>query len=85
MCCLILRAVAYGGRVGGMDDRTWTVAQLAAYLQVHEETVRRWIRGGMPALNVGSRQRPDYRIEPNVARCWIARRQQPETANDADA
>lgn len=52
----------------------YTVKETAANLRVHEETVRRWVRGGLPALNVGSEVRPDYRIEPAVLREWLANR-----------
>lgn len=49
----------------------YTVKETAANLRVHEETVRRWIRAGMPVLNVGSAARPSYRIEPDVVRDWL--------------
>jgi excisionase family DNA binding protein len=55
-------------------ERTYTAPQLAEYLQVHRDTVYRWIRAGMPAINVGSAQRPDWRLRlPEVER-WLQRR-----------
>jgi excisionase family DNA binding protein len=56
----------------------YTVKETAANLRVHEETVRRWIRAGLPALNVGTRMRPDYRIKPAVLEAWLADRSESE-------
>jgi Helix-turn-helix domain len=49
----------------------YTVKQTAESLNVNPVTVRRWIRAGLPAFNVGSIARPDYRIEPDVLRAWL--------------
>ena len=49
----------------------YTVKETADNLRVNPETVRRWIRAGLPAFNVGSEIRPDYRIEPDVLREWL--------------
>lgn len=39
-----------------MDDQWVTTAEIANTLQVHEETVRRWLRSGrLPAVNLGRR------------------------------
>ena len=45
-------------------EREWlTVAQVAERLQLHEETVRRWIRDGqIPVLDLG--KKAGYRIRP---------------------
>ena len=40
-----------------------TVDQVAAQLGVTTDTVRQWIRSGrMPALNIGTPERPRYRV-----------------------
>lgn len=49
----------------------FNVKTTAESLQVNPETVRRWIRAGLPALNVGTTERPDYRIEPAKLREWL--------------
>ncbi len=62
-----------------MDDQRLvglTVKEVAEDLRVHPRTVLRWIKDGLPALNIGSAQRPDWRIEPPVLREWLERRQQ---------
>lgn len=51
-----------------------TVRDAAGNLSVHPRTVLRWIKDGLPAINVGSAQRPDWRIEPDVLREWLERR-----------
>jgi len=59
------------------EPREWyTVAQVAALVQVNEETVRRWIREGeLPVLNVGKgKLRPDYRIRRTDLDDFIAGR-----------
>jgi len=43
------------------QDRYLTVEQVAERLQVHEETVRRWIRGGLLRGHLISR-RAGYRV-----------------------
>ena len=48
----------------GDDERDeWlTVQEVAAVLKVHEESVRRWIRGGeLPVLDLGS-AKAGYRV-----------------------
>lgn len=52
-----------------------TVKEVAEDLRVHPRTVLRWIKDGLPAINVGSAQRPDWRIEPAALREWLGRRQ----------
>ena len=58
-------------------ERDWlTVAQVAAWLQVHEETVRRWIREGhLPVLNLG--KKAGYRLRPADLDAFIAARYGP--------
>jgi excisionase family DNA binding protein len=57
-----------------MQERTWRVHELADYLRVNERTVRRWIAAGMPALNIGTRERPEWRVEEAAWRAWLAAR-----------
>ena len=51
------------------DNELWTVEQVAAYLQLHPETIRRWIRAGkLAAVRLGS-NRAGLRIhESDVTR-----------------
>ena len=55
-------------------ERDWlTVAQVAERLQVHEETVRRWIRDGqMPVLDLG--KKAGYRVRTADLDTFIAGR-----------
>jgi excisionase family DNA binding protein len=57
--------------------REWlTVQQVADVLQVHEETVRRWIREGeLPVLDLG--RKAGYRIRPADLEAYIAARYGP--------
>lgn len=59
------------------DEREWrTVAQVAGLFQVHEETVRRWIRDGqLPVLDLG--KKAGYRIRPEDLDAFIAARYGP--------
>ena len=58
-------------------EREWlTVAQVAALLQVHEETVRRWIREGqLPVLDLG--KKAGYRVRPTDLDAFLAERYGP--------
>ncbi len=55
-------------------ERDWlTVAQVAERLQVHEETVRRWIRDDqMPVLDLG--KKAGYRVRPIDLEAFVAKR-----------
>jgi excisionase family DNA binding protein len=55
-------------------EQQWlTVAQVAALFQVHDETVRRWIRDGqVPVLNLG--KKAGYRMRPQDLDQFIAQR-----------
>jgi excisionase family DNA binding protein len=57
---------------------TWmTVRDVADYLKVHEETVRRWIRDGeLPVLDLGG-QKTGYRIRRDALDRFIAERYGP--------
>lgn len=51
-----------------------TVQQVAARFQVHEETVRRWIRDGeLPVLDLGGK-RGEYRVKLEDLAAFIDRR-----------
>jgi len=57
-----------------MDREQWhTVQDVVNILQVHEQTVRRWIRTGeLPAYALGDRA--GYRISPDDLRAFLERR-----------
>ena len=56
------------------SEHDWlTVAQVAERLQLHEETIRRWIRDGhFPVLDLG--KKAGYRIRPADLDAFIAER-----------
>lgn len=52
--------------------RTWTVAEIAEYLQVHPLTVRRWIRAGeLEAFSLG---RTGFRVRDEVLEAFLQTR-----------
>jgi excisionase family DNA binding protein len=59
------------------EEREWlTVAQVAERLQLHEETIRRWIRDGrLPVLDLG--KKAGFRIRPADLEAFIAERYGP--------
>lgn len=59
------------------NEQEWrTVAQVAELFQVHEETVRRWIRDGqLPVLDLG--KKAGYRLRPADLDAFIAARYGP--------
>jgi excisionase family DNA binding protein len=65
------------GAIDEQAEREWlTVAQVAERLQLHEETIRRWIRDGQfPVLNLG--KKAGYRIRPADLDAFIAERYGP--------
>ena len=59
-----------------------TVAEVAEYLRVTQETVRRWIRAGsLPALELGSR-RGGYRIRSSDVDRFVTERYGPSPRGD---
>jgi hypothetical protein len=64
-----------------MDDATerpapyLTIKDVAAHYRVATKTVYRWIAAGLPALNVGSAQRPDYRLQLADVESFVRARQ----------
>ena len=59
------------------EEQAWlTVAQVAERLQLHEETIRRWIRDGqIPVLDLG--KKAGYRVRPADLDAFIAERYGP--------
>ena len=53
------------------DDRLYTLAEVAEYLRVHPQSVRRWLRADV--LD-GARVGRDYRIEGRAVRAFLAER-----------
>jgi len=50
------------------DSELWTVDQVADYLQLSPETIRRWVRDGkLPAVKLGS-NRAGFRIHESEVR-----------------
>jgi excisionase family DNA binding protein len=63
--------------VEGQTRDWWTVEQVAAYLQVNPETVRRWIRQGeLAVLDLGG-PKTGYRIRRDALDTFIAQRYGP--------
>lgn len=64
MCHVVLRCESSElvfGKEGCLEERLLTVAEICQRLQVHEETVRRWLRDGrLKGINLGGRS--GYRI-----------------------
>jgi len=65
--------------VADPDEALWTIAQVAAYLQVSERTVRRWAKmGALPCVPIGvpapGSKRPRYmvRFAPGAVRRWAS-------------
>jgi excisionase family DNA binding protein len=60
----------------GAEPDWLTVAQVAERLQLHEETIRRWIRDGqIPVLDLG--KKAGYRVRPADLDAFIAERYGP--------
>ena len=58
-----------------MEDRILTVQQVAEWLQVHEETVRRWLRDGeLAGINLGGKS--GYRIRESDVVAFLDRREE---------
>jgi excisionase family DNA binding protein len=59
------------------ESEWMTVREVADYLKVHEETVRRWVRDGeLPVLDLGG-QKTGYRIRRDELDAFIAKRYGP--------
>ena len=65
--------------MGTEQDNEWmTVQDVARYLKVNEETVRRWIRDGeLEVLSLGSSNRAGYRILKSALDTFIKARYGP--------
>ena len=59
------------------EDRLLTVAEVATYLRVDPESVRRWLREGkLLGINLG--RRPGWRIRVADLRIFVLERQRPQ-------
>lgn len=56
-----------------MDTRLLTVQQVAERLQVHEETVRRWLRDGS-LVGINFEGKTGYRIRESELEAFLDRR-----------
>jgi excisionase family DNA binding protein len=61
-------------------EETLTLTELAKVLKVNPRTIRRWVPLGLPALNIGSKQRPDWRFVWSEVKAWLEDRQRSEPA-----
>jgi excisionase family DNA binding protein len=53
-----------------VDERWFTVEQIAELLQVHEQTVRRWLRdGALAGRNFGGRT--GYRVPESALKTFL--------------
>lgn len=58
-----------------MEDRLLTTTQVAEWLQIHEETVRRWLRDGeLAGINLG--RKGGWRIRERDVVAYLERREQ---------
>ena len=56
-----------------MDEQMMTVQQVAERIQVHEETVRRWLReGSLVGINFGGKS--GYRVRQDELEAFLDRR-----------
>jgi excisionase family DNA binding protein len=63
----------------GMQERVFTVDEVAHQLRVDARTVRKWIRSGeLPAIDVGG----SYRIRESVLTDFIRRRESRDRPSD---
>lgn len=64
-----------------MREPMMKMKEVAEWLRVSEKTIQRWIKLGMPVINVGSETRPDWRFDEQKVMTWIeAGKPQGETA-----
>jgi hypothetical protein len=56
------------------EERRYTPKAIADGWNINPRTVHRWVADGLPAINVGSAIRPDYRIRLDDVREYLARR-----------
>lgn len=68
-----------------LPEALWTVREVAAHWRVSTRSVYRWVDDGLPAENVGSTARPDYRIAPAAVRVYLALRGRAAPPGDDDA
>ena len=57
------------------DERFYTVEDIVRILQVHEETVRRWLREGeLKGFSLG--RKSGYRVRPTDLEAFIRQREE---------
>jgi excisionase family DNA binding protein len=66
-----VRTVRHSGGIRNLDTERWlTVAQIAERLQVHQETVRRWLREGrLAGKNFGGKG--GYRVRESELQAFM--------------
>lgn len=58
-----------------MENQPKTVKEVAAWLRVHQETVRQWLRDGeLVGINLGGKS--GWRIRPDEVEAFLARREE---------
>jgi hypothetical protein len=62
-----------------------TIKDVSAHYRVATKTVYRWIAAGLPALNVGSAQRPDYRLRLADVEAFLRSRGESDGGNTSPA
>lgn len=56
-----------------LEEKWYTVEQIAAHLQVHEQTVRRWLRDGdLDGRSFGGKT--GWRVPESAINAFLARR-----------
>lgn len=63
-------------------EKRYPPKAIADAWSVNVRTVHRWIADGMPAANVGSAQRPDWRVRQSDVESYLAQRRQSPDAVD---
>jgi hypothetical protein len=63
------------------NERRYPPRAIADAWSVNVRTVHRWIADGLPADNIGSTQRPDYRIKPGDVSAYLWQRQRADAVS----
>lgn len=56
------------------NEKRYPPRAIADAWSVNVRTVHRWIADGLPAFNVGSSQRPDWRVRQSDVETYLRRR-----------
>ena len=54
-----------------MVEPMMTMKEVTEWLRISEKTVQRWIKSGVPVVNIGSATRPDWRFERERILEWL--------------